>query len=159
MDSILKLTPLIREGMQCANGTSKSERHFLDFVVDGESLWEALAQVSYLWLGFYHKRKRKGPSVAGCEAPAPRGRVYILTGQKTVQLESPENLFLLRIEAREGALRAGPASRTKLFAALRGIVVRDFLDPFELLHHFFFQAEDGIRDYKVTGVQTCALPI
>src|SRR6266446_4730517 len=25
--------------------------------------------------------------------------------------------------------------------------------------YFFFQAEDGIRDYKVTGVQTCALPI
>src|SRR2546426_6825988 len=24
---------------------------------------------------------------------------------------------------------------------------------------FFFQAEDGIRDYKVTGIQTCALPI
>src|SRR5205807_7531666 len=24
---------------------------------------------------------------------------------------------------------------------------------------FFFQAADGIRDYKVTGVQTCALPI
>src|ERR1022692_3898354 len=24
---------------------------------------------------------------------------------------------------------------------------------------FFFEAEDGIRDYKVTGVQTCALPI
>src|SRR3989475_3079082 len=37
-----------------------------------------------------------------------------------------------------------------------------------LLHHcasrapgsfFFFQAEDGIRDLTVTGVQTCALPI
>src|SRR5256885_13580074 len=27
------------------------------------------------------------------------------------------------------------------------------------LRIFFFQAEDGIRDYKVTGVQTCALPI
>src|SRR3989454_4348614 len=26
-------------------------------------------------------------------------------------------------------------------------------------HFFFFQAEDGIRDYKVTGVQTYALPI
>src|SRR2546429_5217462 len=25
--------------------------------------------------------------------------------------------------------------------------------------HFFFQAEDGIRDVAVTGVQTCALPI
>src|SRR5688500_19064944 len=28
-----------------------------------------------------------------------------------------------------------------------------------MLSYFFFQAEDGIRDYKVTGVQTCALPI
>src|SRR5688500_20264919 len=27
------------------------------------------------------------------------------------------------------------------------------------MDYFFFQAEDGIRDYKVTGVQTCALPI
>src|SRR5256886_13467097 len=26
-------------------------------------------------------------------------------------------------------------------------------------HLFFFQAEDGIRDLTVTGVQTCALPI
>src|SRR5690625_6172107 len=28
-----------------------------------------------------------------------------------------------------------------------------------LLFFFFFQAEDGIRDGHVTGVQTCALPI
>src|SRR5256885_15786191 len=28
-----------------------------------------------------------------------------------------------------------------------------------MMFFFFFQAEDGIRDYKVTGVQTCALPI
>src|SRR5690606_39666781 len=27
------------------------------------------------------------------------------------------------------------------------------------LSFFFFQAEDGIRDFHVTGVQTCALPI
>src|SRR5690606_3572649 len=27
------------------------------------------------------------------------------------------------------------------------------------LGSFFFQAEDGIRDFHVTGVQTCALPI
>src|SRR5256885_7237960 len=33
------------------------------------------------------------------------------------------------------------------------------LDPLILILLFFFQAEDGIRDYKVTGVQTCALPI
>src|SRR5260221_4712353 len=29
--------------------------------------------------------------------------------------------------------------------------------PFHI--YFFFQAEDGIRDHCVTGVQTCALPI
>ena len=30
---------------------------------------------------------------------------------------------------------------------------------FVLFVVFFFQAEDGIRDIGVTGVQTCALPI
>src|SRR2546422_6934496 len=32
-----------------------------------------------------------------------------------------------------------------------------FFDAFSFF--FFFQAEDGIRDVAVTGVQTCALPI
>src|SRR6266511_5798150 len=30
---------------------------------------------------------------------------------------------------------------------------------FNIYFFFFFQAEDGIRDFHVTGVQTCALPI
>src|SRR5256885_7387383 len=33
------------------------------------------------------------------------------------------------------------------------------LPSFLVVFIFFFQAEDGIRYYKVTGVQTCALPI
>src|SRR5437762_8601933 len=33
------------------------------------------------------------------------------------------------------------------------------LSFFYFLFFFFFQAEDGIRDTSVTGVQTCALPI
>src|SRR5258708_26379129 len=33
------------------------------------------------------------------------------------------------------------------------------LHPYNLFTFFFFQAEDGIRDDLVTGVQTCALPI
>src|SRR5689334_24257018 len=33
------------------------------------------------------------------------------------------------------------------------------LATFALMPFFFFQAEDGIRDGTVTGVQTCALPI
>ena len=32
------------------------------------------------------------------------------------------------------------------------------LNVLYLLLFFFFQAEDGIRDRDVTGVQTCALP-
>src|SRR2546430_10467856 len=33
------------------------------------------------------------------------------------------------------------------------------VDLYCVLFFFFFQAEDGIRDLTVTGVQTCALPI
>src|SRR5438046_4848438 len=34
-----------------------------------------------------------------------------------------------------------------------------FFFVFVFFFFFFFQAEDGIRDWSVTGVQTCALPI
>src|SRR5438046_8318253 len=34
-----------------------------------------------------------------------------------------------------------------------------FFFCFLIFFFFFFQAEDGIRDWSVTGVQTCALPI
>src|SRR5437879_9530851 len=33
------------------------------------------------------------------------------------------------------------------------------VDRLNIFVSFFFQAEDGIRDTSVTGVQTCALPI
>src|SRR5260370_10026733 len=35
----------------------------------------------------------------------------------------------------------------------------DTYNPDRIYVFFFFQAEDGIRDSSVTGVQTCALPI
>src|SRR5436309_12711954 len=34
-----------------------------------------------------------------------------------------------------------------------------YIYDFFFFFFFFFQAEDGIRDFHVTGVQTCALPI
>src|SRR5438874_9859844 len=34
-----------------------------------------------------------------------------------------------------------------------------YIQGFSVFLFFFFQAEDGIRDLYVTGVQTCALPI
>src|SRR5690606_39416252 len=39
------------------------------------------------------------------------------------------------------------------------IVFIFFAIVFFVFFFFFFQAEDGIRDFHVTGVQTCALPI
>src|SRR2546430_5596345 len=33
------------------------------------------------------------------------------------------------------------------------------MNRYDVFLFFFFQAEDGIRDLTVTGVQTCALPI
>src|SRR5205809_2423350 len=47
----------------------------------------------------------------------------------------------------------GPAHSYLFFCII--ITVYDVL----LFFFFFFQAEDGIRDVAVTGVQTCALPI
>src|SRR5690625_5922135 len=41
----------------------------------------------------------------------------------------------------------------------RSLCPRGSGDPSPDTVHFFFQAEDGIRDGHVTGVQTCALPI
>src|SRR5258708_19094246 len=43
----------------------------------------------------------------------------------------------------------------RLFSSVSEFIVRHFLACL----FFFFQAEDGIRDDLVTGVQTCALPI
>jgi hypothetical protein len=44
MASLLELKPLIRAGVKNTDDTFKSERHFLDFVVDGQSLWEAVGK-------------------------------------------------------------------------------------------------------------------
>ena len=49
------------------------------------------------------------------------------------------------------------------FCAVSAMCSRRYEDAVGNIHnaqHFlFFQAEDGIRDHCVTGVQTCALPI
>src|SRR3989337_487607 len=52
--------------------------------------------------------------------------------------------------------RPAPAARRSARLMGRTTSIRDVG---ALLTVFFFQAEDGIRDATVTGVQTCALPI
>src|SRR5215216_7036378 len=55
------------------------------------------------------------------------------------------------------------AFSSQLAAKLRNrllVLYKPFFVPFgAVVYIFFFQAEDGIRDDLVTGVQTCALPI
>src|SRR5690349_22036166 len=46
-----------------------------------------------------------------------------------------------------------------LLSCVRWIAILNWLMHIFGLFFFFFQAEDGIRDLYVTGVQTCALPI
>src|SRR2546422_2212055 len=46
-----------------------------------------------------------------------------------------------------------------VFATARGLFFFSVFRAPVFTFFFFFQAEDGIRDVAVTGVQTCALPI
>src|SRR2546429_4447150 len=56
-----------------------------------------------------------------------------------------------------GILETG---RTRSSSGLPAALFERFTDRMEHTEDvFFFQAEDGIRDVAVTGVQTCALPI
>src|SRR2546429_7278637 len=48
---------------------------------------------------------------------------------------------------------------SELFVSLKIELASMKLIASTLVLFFFFQAEDGIRDVAVTGVQTCALPI
>src|SRR6266568_494483 len=45
------------------------------------------------------------------------------------------------------------------YRPMRDNVLHDYVKVARSMMFFFFQAEDGIRDGTVTGVQTCALPI
>jgi hypothetical protein len=42
--STLQLVEVTRSGVSYDSGVSRSERHFLDFVIDGQSLWERIAK-------------------------------------------------------------------------------------------------------------------
>src|SRR5256885_13251095 len=74
-----------------------------------------------------------------------------------------EDIAALRAVHSSVVLHPCDANQTaKLVAAMAdadGIVYLRTLRPATAVLYVFFQAEDGIRDYKVTGVQTCALPI
>src|SRR5829696_1161773 len=71
----------------------------------------------------------------------------------------------------KGAARISEVATTALFvyptsALITGLITISILGALNVvtmlgprIYYVFFQAEDCIRDWSVTGVQTCALPI
>src|SRR5207245_9550513 len=64
---------------------------------------------------------------------------------------------------RHGCLRQATPAASLFFSSWISspnlLTLRSRLSHLITVYFFFFQAEDGIRDATVTGVQTCALPI
>src|SRR3989339_425416 len=52
---------------------------------------------------------------------------------------------------------SGPINVEPIATDFDGIIKE--AEEYSKIGNIFFQAEDGIRDWSVTGVQTCALPI
>src|SRR2546421_5616977 len=67
----------------------------------------------------------------------------------------------MRVAMGHGVRAAGPGAVgvSPWLAVGVAVAVGGRVGEVELWLFFFFQAEDGIRDLIVTGVQTCALPI
>src|SRR5256885_3197160 len=87
-----------------------------------------------------------------------RDEVYAT--DRSTFVEEPSLSSTLEGKSRPGHFRGVCTVVAKLFNILApDAAVFGEKDFQHLAIIFFFQAEDGIRDYKVTGVQTCALPI
>src|SRR5256885_13337242 len=81
-----------------------------------------------------------------------------MIGQGTAAFESVLHSARPAVEDRSSSMPTGRYMGSPLSVApARGTLEISVSGSRVIL--FFFQAEDGIRDYKVTGVQTCALPI
>src|SRR5256714_779635 len=78
-----------------------------------------------------------GPVVEVARGDGPAGTSVTAGGSKTPEQERSARAARTATQARRACLRLPGGGG----------------------HFFFFQAEDGIRDLTVTGVQTCALPI
>src|SRR5256885_510184 len=84
------------------------------------------------------------------ELPAAQQQIIALLRQRHNIRAGKDDDFTVRGQQEIADMATAQSkTMTRLLGAIAGVS----------LIVFFFQAEDGIRDYKVTGVQTCALPI
>src|SRR6266581_7554735 len=93
------------------------------------------------------------------------GRFGVFSDEELVEAEKRSHVRFLR------RLGIGPAANgrfddinnkelsRRVARSFAEMSDREFDEAWQLGLIFFFQAEDGIRDGRVTGVQTCALPI
>src|SRR2546429_676332 len=104
-----------------------------------------------------------GAGLAACETIMTNSRLQCSFQQHIPTWHRLETWggLLRGLSIRDALLPAQRQSRTAeleiLSGALRLVRAVDHLH--DVHRRFFFQAEDGIRDVAVTGVQTCALPI
>src|SRR2546429_329732 len=108
-------------------------------------------------------------------APSPQLLTQFAKDGKVKPLNDAVDMSALQSSTSQGWIKLGePLSDGKLYqifswAAVKGLIWYDpknfsskgYTVPktWQDLLSLFFQAEDGIRDVAVTGVQTCALPI
>src|SRR5256885_9025645 len=88
--------------------------------------------------------------VTGVGAMGMSGDAYAARALPFVGFSGTALVVFLVVMSLPGIVTGIGLLRLRPWARILGIVMSAL---------FFFQAEDGIRDYKVTGVQTCALPI
>src|SRR5258707_208317 len=94
---------------------------------------------------------------AGYTVHHQRGRRLLLIGCSSV---GDSSMNVKDCAARRKSPLATPRClRAEATREMSGALNALVADVFALYVNFFFQAEDGIRDIGVTGVQTCALPI
>src|SRR2546430_11476134 len=112
------------------------------------------------------------PCACHAEAPRQRGRVDErgepgIEGQRRLAVEREPSAVAPQGGRTAGDRLSGGERTPRLVYRVEGpetlLADRDrsggALGPAVTAADFFFQAEDGIRDLTVTGVQTCALPI
>src|SRR6267378_6037178 len=111
---------------------------------------EIRSRNSSLWFHFF-SRLAFSRSFASC-ATSSGGRI-------SFSVSRSRTLFMRFHQSNQAFAEAASSSFRSIARFVSRIVSNKKPSAAEMFRSFFFQAEDGIRDLYVTGVQTCALPI
>src|SRR5256885_1306337 len=98
------------------------------------------------WHGSFHRTMTQVATPAS--VPDDMSKLDLTSNGREYKGERCGDKFFIRVRSEGGSY--GEPQQVVLLTGSHTLLILCF---------FFFQAEDGIRDYKVTGVQTCALPI